>query len=65
MELLRSRGRGRLVIDQAFMDSLQPHAIVMDPMQRSGDFMIDVSDSRLAFYRQAENALYVRNGDTF
>ena len=62
MELLRTRGRGRLVIDDAFMSSLRPHTIVMDPMQRSGDFMIDVSDSRLAFYRQAENALYVRMG---
>ena len=62
MELLKSRGRGRLVIDREFMDSLRQHAIVMDPMQRSGDFMIDVSDSRLAFYRQAENALYVRMG---
>ena len=62
MELLRSRGRGRLVIDREFMNSLQSHAIVMDPMQRSGDFMIDVNDPRLAFYRQAENALYVRMG---
>lgn len=62
MELLRTRGRGRLVIDEVFMNSLRPHTIVMDPMQRSGDFMIDVSDSRLAFYRQAENALYVRMG---
>jgi aspartate carbamoyltransferase catalytic subunit len=62
MELLRQRGRGRLVIDSKFMNSLQPHTIIMDPMQRSGDFMIDVSDSRLAFYRQAENALYVRMG---
>ena len=62
MELLRSRGRGRLVIDREFMSSLQSHAIVMDPMQRSGDFIIDVNDPRLAFYRQAENALYVRMG---
>ena len=62
MELLRTRGRGRLVVDQAFMDSLHPHTVVMDPMQRSGDFVINVSDPRLAFYRQAENALYVRMG---
>ena len=62
MELLRTRGRGRLVIDEAFMDSLRPHTVVMDPMQRSGDFIINVTDPRLAFYRQAENALYVRMG---
>ena len=62
MELLRSRGRGRLVLDRAFMDSLKPDCIVMDPMQRSGDFLIEVEDRRLAFYRQAENALYARMG---
>ena len=62
MELLRSRGRGQLVIDARFMDTLRPNAVVMDPMQRSGDFIIEVSDERLAFYRQAENSLYVRMG---
>ena len=30
-------------------------------MQRSGDFEVSTSDDdRLAFYRQAENSLYVR-----
>jgi aspartate carbamoyltransferase catalytic subunit len=29
-------------------------------MQRSGDFDFDVLDDRLAFYRQAENALFLR-----
>ena len=42
------------------MAMLRPHCIVLDPMQRSGDFSIEVEDRRLAFYRQAENALYVR-----
>ncbi len=60
MQLLASRGQGRLVIDRKFMDSLKPRCIVMDPMQRSGDFSIEVRDERLAFYRQAENALYAR-----
>ncbi len=60
MQLLVSRGQGRLVIDRKFMDSLKPRCIVMDPMQRSGDFSVEVRDDRLAFYRQAENALYAR-----
>ncbi len=60
MQLLASRGRGRLVIDRQFMDSLKPRCIVMDPMQRSGDFIVEVRDDRLAFYRQARNALYAR-----
>ena len=62
MQLLRARNRGHLVIDGPFMDSLKPSCIIMDPMQRSGDFMIEVDDPRLAFYRQAENALYARMG---
>ena len=60
MQLLASRGQGRLVIDREFMDSLKPRCIVMDPMQRSGDFIVEARDDRLAFYRQAENALYAR-----
>ena len=60
MQLLASRGQGRLVIDREFMDSLKPDCIVMDPMQRSGDFIVEARDDRLAFYRQAENALYAR-----
>ena len=42
------------------MDSLDDKAIVMNPIQRSGDFSIEVVDNRLAFYRQSENALIVR-----
>ena len=59
-QLLRSRGSGHLKIDDEFMSRLKDDCIVMDTMQRSGDFSIETQDSRLAFYRQAENALFVR-----
>ena len=59
-QLLRARGSLNLRIDSEFMSTLRPHCIIMDPMQRSGDFPIEVQDERLAFYRQAENALHVR-----
>ena len=59
-QLLRSRGSGHLKIDDEFMSRLKDDCIVMDPMQRSGDFSIETQDSRMAFYRQAENALFVR-----
>ena len=59
-QLLRSRNSFSLRIDQDFMSTLRPHCIIMDPMQRSGDFAIEVEDKRLAFYRQAENALFSR-----
>ncbi len=58
--LLKSRGIPTININQNFMDSLHDRAIVMNPIQRSGDFSIDVVDNRLAFYRQSENALIVR-----
>ena len=58
--LLKSRGALDLRIDADFMARLKPHCVIMDPMQRSGDFEIAVADGRLAFYRQAENALILR-----
>ncbi len=59
-QLLRSRGAVNLRINSDFMDNLKSHCIVMDPMQRSGDFSVEVEDDRLAFYRQSENALVMR-----
>ena len=58
--LLKSRADLKLKIDDEFMSLLKPHCVILDPMQRSGDFQIEVRDERLAFYRQAENALFVR-----
>ena len=60
VQLLKSRELFNLRINDEFMSILKPHAIVMDPMQRSGDFSVEVQDQRLAFYRQAENSLTVR-----
>ena len=59
-QLLRSRGALNLRIDRDFMSTLKPHCVILDPMQRSGDFDIETKDPRLAFYRQAENALLAR-----
>ena len=59
-QLLKSRNAFNLRIDAEFMSGLKSHCVVLDPMQRSGDFDVKVQDERLAFYRQAENALFVR-----
>ncbi len=59
-QLLRARGSFKLRVDADFMAKLRPHCVILDPMQRSGDFPIEVEDSRFAFYRQAENALFTR-----
>ena len=58
-QLLKSRDVS-LVIDGAFMERLKPSAIIMHPMQRSGDFTFQAADRRIVTYRQAENALFVR-----
>ena len=60
VQLLRSRGALNFRIDSDFMAALKPHCVIMDPMQRSGDFSVEVEDDRLAFYRQSENALVMR-----
>lgn len=60
VQLLRSRRALDLHIDKKFLSMLKPKCVIMDPMQRSGDFAVDVADKRLAFYRQAENGLIVR-----
>lgn len=59
-QLLRSRNSFNLRIDESFMSILRPQCVILDPMQRSGDFAVEVRDRRLAFYRQSENALFVR-----
>ena len=60
VQLLRSRNSFNLRIDKDFISMLKPHCVILDPMQRSVDFSMEVRDDRLAFYRQAENALFVR-----
>lgn len=53
--------RGYYVIDQSVMDSLQPDTIVMHPLPRVDEIdpVID-SDPRAAYFRQAENGVYLR-----
>ena len=60
VQFLKARGALNLRIDADFMSILKRHCVILDPMQRSGDFPIEVQDPRLAYYRQAENSLYVR-----
>ena len=59
-QLLKARSQVNLHIDEEFMSRLKPNCVILDPMQRSGDFSVEVKDDRLAFYRQSENALITR-----
>lgn len=43
------------------MNVLQKHAIIMHPLPRLDEIMVDVdTDSRAAYFRQAKNGLYIR-----
>ncbi|MBI4199630.1 MAG: hypothetical protein HY535_04055 [Chloroflexi bacterium] len=59
-ELLRSHNLMNLKIDEQFLARLKPTCPILDPMQRTGDFLVETGDPRLAYYRQAENGLYIR-----
>ena len=60
LRLLKDRNSFNLTIDHNFMGMLQNHCIIMDPMQRSCAYDIEVQDRRIAFERQAENSLFAR-----
>lgn len=52
---------GRFVIDGEIMDLLAPDAIVLHPLPRAGEIDTAVDeDPRAAYFRQAQNGVYVR-----
>lgn len=56
-----SVSRLQYVVDKAIMDALPKDAIVMHPLPRVDEITTDVdSDPRAAYFRQAQNGLYVR-----
>lgn len=53
--------RGVYVIDQNCLRLMKPDAIVMHPLPRLDEIIMDVDgDRRAAYFRQAQNGLYVR-----
>jgi aspartate carbamoyltransferase catalytic subunit len=53
--------RGLYVINRASLDLLKPSAIIMHPLPRVDEITMDVDDDpRAAYFRQAQNGLYVR-----
>jgi aspartate carbamoyltransferase catalytic subunit len=55
------RCRGLYVINQESLRLMSPDAIVMHPLPRVGEIAPEVdADPRAAYFRQAENGLYVR-----
>lgn len=53
--------RGVYVVDRALMHSMRPESIVMHPLPRVDELAVEVdSDPRAAYFRQAQNGLYIR-----
>lgn len=58
---LYNEARGKYIIDKKVMNVLQKHAVIMHPLPRLDEIMVDVdTDSRAAYFRQAKNGLYIR-----
>ncbi len=53
--------KGVYVIDRAMVETMKPDSIVMHPLPRVDEITEEVdSDRRAAYFRQAQNGLYVR-----
>jgi aspartate carbamoyltransferase catalytic subunit len=53
--------RGVYVIDEACLRLMKPQAIIMHPLPRLDEIRMEVdTDPRAAYFRQAQNGLYVR-----
>jgi aspartate carbamoyltransferase catalytic subunit len=55
------KARGKYIITRAVMDALPPKAIVMHPLPRLDEITTECDDDpRAAYFRQAQNGLYIR-----
>jgi aspartate carbamoyltransferase catalytic subunit len=53
--------RGVYIVDRELLQSLKVQSIVMHPLPRIDEIDVDVdSDTRAAYFRQAQNGLYIR-----
>ncbi|MFP6643656.1 MAG: aspartate carbamoyltransferase [Candidatus Latescibacterota bacterium] len=55
------QARGEYIIDRRILDCMASHAIIMHPLPRIDEIAKEVdADPRAAYFRQAQNGLYVR-----
>ncbi|XWS51829.1 hypothetical protein CRYUN_Cryun11dG0016000 [Craigia yunnanensis] len=58
---LYEEARGKYIVDKDVLKVMQKHAVVMHPLPRLDEITVDVdADPRAAYFRQAENGLYIR-----
>ncbi|MFC4768431.1 aspartate carbamoyltransferase [Effusibacillus consociatus] len=55
------KAAGRYIVDRALLDRMKKTSIVMHPLPRAGEITPDCDeDPRAAYFRQAENGVYLR-----
>lgn len=55
------KAKGKYVIDQSILDVMKKDAIILHPLPRAGEIAPEVDDDpRAAYFRQAQNGLYIR-----
>lgn len=55
------KAQGKYIIDQKLLDAMNPNGIILHPLPRAGEIAPEVDqDPRAAYFRQAQNGLYVR-----
>ncbi|RKD26819.1 aspartate carbamoyltransferase [Ammoniphilus oxalaticus] len=55
------KAQGKYVIDQSILDVMKEKAIILHPLPRAGEIAPEVDlDRRAAYFRQAQNGLYIR-----
>jgi aspartate carbamoyltransferase catalytic subunit len=56
-----NRAAGKYIIDRELLDHMRKEALILHPLPRAGEIHADVdSDPRAAYFRQAQNGLYMR-----
>ncbi|SDX67350.1 aspartate carbamoyltransferase [Paenibacillus sp. CF384] len=56
-----SKAEGQYIIDRKLLDEMKANAMILHPLPRAGEIHPEVdSDPRAAYFRQAQNGLYIR-----
>jgi aspartate carbamoyltransferase catalytic subunit len=55
------KAKGKYIIDQEVLSHMKPNAVILHPLPKAGEIAPEVDeDPRAAYFRQAQNGLFVR-----
>jgi aspartate carbamoyltransferase catalytic subunit len=56
-----AKASGKYIVDRTIMDALPKSSVVMHPLPRVDEIVVDVDDDpRAGYFRQAQNGLFIR-----